>query len=166
MDARAWLAHYDAGVPQTLDPPSGTLLDHLRRHAAARPDAPALIFKGRRLSWRELDELSDTTAVALGSLGVRQGDRVALVLPTCPQWVIAQLGIWKLGGVVAALNPIYTEHELGMLLRATGARFAIALTRVYDRVKAVQPQTPLETVVATNIKEYLPRHLAALFTLF
>jgi long-chain acyl-CoA synthetase len=80
--------------------------------------------------------------------------------------VIAQLAVWKLGAVVAALNPIYTEHELAALLRATGARFAIALTRVYGRVKAVQPQTALELVVATNIKEYLPRHLAALFTLF
>jgi long-chain acyl-CoA synthetase len=166
MDARPWLAHYDPGVPPTLDPPAGTLLDHLRRHAAGRPGAAALIFKGRHVSWRALDELSDAMAVALASLGVRAGDRVALVLPTCPQWVIAQLGVWKLGAVVAALNPIYTEHELGMLLRASGARFAIALTRVYDRVKAVQPQTSLETVVATNIKEYLPRHLAALFTLF
>src|SRR6478736_1391843 len=166
MDARPWLAHYDPGVPPTLEPPAGTLLDHLRRHAAGRPDATALIFKGRHLSWRALDELSDATAVALASLGVRAGDRVALVLPTCPQWVIAQLGVWKLGAVVAAMNPIYTEHELGMLLRASGARFAIALTRVYDRVKAVQPQTSVETVVATNIKEYLPRHLAALFTLF
>ena len=72
----------------------------------------------------------------------------------------------ELGAVVAALNPIYTENELGTLLRATGARYAIALTRVYGRVKAVQPQTALELVVATNIKEYLPRHLAALFTLF
>jgi long-chain acyl-CoA synthetase len=166
MDVRPWLAHYDPGVPPTLDPPAGTLLDHLRRHATERPDAAALLFKGRKLSWRDLDEQSDQAAVALASLGVRQGDRIALILPTCPQWVIAQLGIWKLGAVVAAVNPIYTEPELATLLRATGARFAIALTRIYDRVKAVQSQTALEAVVATNIKEYLPRHLAILFTLF
>ena len=165
MDARPWLAHYDPGVPPTLDAPAGTLLDHLRRHASGRPEATAIIFKGRRLSWRQLDELSNAAAVGLSSLGVRQGDRVALILPTSPQWIIAQLAVWKIGAVVAALNPIYTEHELGTLLRATGARFAIALTRVYDRVKAVQPQTPLETVVATSIKEYLPRHVAMLFTL-
>jgi long-chain acyl-CoA synthetase len=166
MDVRPWLAHYDPDVPPALDPPVGTLLDHLRRHATGRPDATALIFKGRRLSWRHLDEQSDQAAVGLAALGVRQGDRVALILPTSPQWVIAQLGIWKLGGVVAAVNPIYTEPELATLLRATGARFAIALTRIYDRVKAVQSQTALEAVAATNIKEYLPRHLAILFTLF
>jgi long-chain acyl-CoA synthetase len=118
------------------------------------------------MSWGALDRASDACAVGLASLGVRAGDKVALILPTCPQWVIAQLAVWKLGAVVAALNPIYTESELGALLRATGARYAIALTRVYGRVKAVQPQTALELVVATNIKEYLPRHLAALFTLF
>jgi len=166
MSVRPWLAHYDADVPQSLTYPDGTLLDFLKRHAAERPGATALIFKGRRMSWRTLDRASDACGAALASLGVRAGDKVALILPTCPQWVIAQLGIWKIGAVVAALNPIYTEHELGTLLRATGARFAIALTRVYSRVKAVQPQTALEMVVATNIKEYLPRHLAALFTLF
>ena len=69
MDARPWLAHYDPGVPPTLEPPAGTLLDHLRRHAGERPDASALIFKGRHLSWRTLDELSDAAAVALASLG-------------------------------------------------------------------------------------------------
>jgi len=166
MSARPWLAHYDPDVPQSLTYPDGSLLDFLRRHASERPDATAMIFKGRHMSWRALDRASDACAVGLAGMGVRAGDKVALILPTCPQWVIAQLAVWKLGAVVAALNPIYTEHELAALLRATGARFAIALTRVYGRVKAVQPQTALELVVATNIKEYLPRHLAALFTLF
>jgi acyl-CoA synthetase (AMP-forming)/AMP-acid ligase II len=68
--------------------------------------------------------------------------------------VICALAVWKLGAVVAALNPIYTEHELATLLRATGARFAIALTRVYAASRPCQPQTALELVVATNIKEY------------
>ena len=166
MSARPWLAHYDSDVPESLTYPDGSLLDFLKRHASERPDATALIFKNRTMSWRALDRASDACAVGLASLGVHAGDKVALILPTCPQWVIAQLAIWKLGAVVAALNPIYTENELATLLRATGARFAIALTRVYGRVKAVQPQTALELVVATNIKEYLPRHLAALFTLF
>ena len=166
MDARPWLAHYDADVPPSLSYPGGTLLDHLERHATERPAQPALIFKGRTLSWREVDRLSDACAAGLASIGVRPGDRVALVLPTCPQWVIGQLAVWKLGAVVAAINPIYTEQEMATVLRASGARFAIALTRVYDKLKAIQPQTSVETVVATNIKDFLPRHLALLFTLF
>ena len=166
MSDRPWLAHYDPDVPPTLTYPDGTLLDYLRRHAAERPGATAIIFKGRRMSWRTLDRLSDQLAAGLQGLGARANDRVAVLLPSCPQWVIAQLAIWKLGAVVIALNPIYTEHELSALLRASGARLAVAMTRVYGRLKAVQPQTALELVVTTNIKEYLPAHLAMLFTLF
>jgi long-chain acyl-CoA synthetase len=166
MAVRPWLAHYDPDVPATLDYGDGTLLDHLKKQAADRPDQRAVIFKGRELTWRQLDALSDASAVGLAAIGIHRGDRVAVVLPTCPQWVIAQFAIWKLGAVVVAVNPIYTEHELLGVLRDSGARAAIALTRVYDRIKAVQPRTPVELVIATNIKEYLPRRLAILFTLF
>jgi long-chain acyl-CoA synthetase len=166
MPERPWLAHYDADVPTSLEYADGTLVDHLRRHAIERPQATALIFKDRRLTWKALDELSDACAAGLASLGVRRGERVAVILPSCPQWVIAQFALWKLGATVLALNPIYTEHELTGLLREGGARLAIAMTRVYSRVKAVQSQTALERIVATNIKEYFPARLALLFTLF
>jgi len=167
MPERPWLAHYDEGVPASLAPyPEGTLLDDLRRHARERPDAPALIFKGRRVSWAELDRLSTECAAAFASLGVGRGDRVGLLLPNCPQFLIAQLGLWKLGAVVVALNPIYTEHELATPLAATRVRLVLTLTKLYDRLKAAQPGTQVERVIATNIKEYLPPVLAALFTLF
>jgi long-chain acyl-CoA synthetase len=166
MPERPWLAHYDRDVPPSLEYDEGTLVDDLRRHAAERPHAIAVIFKGRRLTWKDLDSLSDACASGLAALNIRRADRVALVLPSCPQWIIAQFALWKLGAVVVALNPIYTEHELLGLLRNSGARVAIALTRVYSRLKAVQAQTAVELVVATNIKDYFPRHLALLFTLF
>ena len=166
MPERPWLAHYDADVPPSLEYADGTLVDYLRHHAKERPQATALIFKDRRLTWKELDEQSDACAAGLASLGVRRGERVAIILPSCPQWVIAQFALWKLGATVLALNPIYTEHELTGLLRDGGARIAIAMTRVYPRVKAVQSQTALERIVATNIKEYFPARLALLFTLF
>jgi long-chain acyl-CoA synthetase len=166
MLERPWLAHYDADVPPSLEYVDGTLVDHLRRHAIERPQATALIFKDRRVTWKELDEQSDACAAGLASLGVRRGERVAVILPSCPQWVIAQFALWKLGATVLALNPIYTEHELTGLLREGGARIAIAMTRVYPRVKAVQSQTALERIIATNIKEYFPAVLALLFTLF
>lgn len=162
-----WLDHYDSGVPASLEPyPAGTLLDYIDSHVKERPDAAALIFKGRRITWRELDSLSDACAAAFAELGVRRGDRVALLLPNCPQFAIAQFAIWKLGAVVVALNPIYTEHELVPPLVNTRARIVVALTKFYDRVKAVQSQTGVETVVATSIKDFLPRVLALLFTIF
>lgn len=167
MATRPWLAHYDPGVPPSLAPyPGGTLVDYLDRHARDRPSAAALIFKGTRVSWRTLDQLSDDCAAGLAALGVRRGDRVALLLPNCPQFAIAQFALWKLGAVVVALNPVYTEHELVPPLVNTRARVVIALTKFYGRLKAAQPHTGVELVIATSIKEFLPPVIRLLFTLF
>src|SRR6478609_2343376 len=122
MTAKApWLAHYDAGVPATLAPyPTGTLLDYLSASARARPDAAALLFKGSTITRAALENLSDALAVALTTLGVRRGDRVALLLPNCPQFFIAEFAAWKIGAIVAPLNPTYTEHELEAPLSEQG----------------------------------------------
>ncbi len=161
-----WLAHYDQGVPETLGPyPDRTLLDDLADAVAERPEAPALLFKGRTVSHGELDRRSDAFAAALASLGVAKGDRVALLLPNCPQFLVCELGAWKAGAILVPLNPIYTEQELEGALRRTGAETIVVLTPFYGRVKAVQPRTALRQVVATNVKEYLPPLLRVLFTL-
>jgi long-chain acyl-CoA synthetase len=161
-----WLAHYDQGVPATLGPyPERTLLDDLAEAVAQRPEAPALLFKGRTTSHGELDRRSDAFAAALAGLGVAKGDRVALLLPNCPQFLICELGAWKAGAVIHPLNPIYTEQELEGALRRTRAETIVVLTPFYGRVKAVQPGTALRRVVATNVKEYLPPLLRVLFTL-
>jgi long-chain acyl-CoA synthetase len=166
MQAAPWLEHYDQGVPASVGPyPERTLLDDLAEAVALRPDAPAALFKGRTVSHGELDRRSDAFAAALARLGVAKGDRVALLLPNCPQFLICELGAWKAGAVVHPLNPIYTTQELQGALSRTGAETIVVLTPFYDRVKAVQPHTALRRVVATNVKEYLPPLLRVLFTL-
>lgn len=167
MINRPWLAHYDEGIPASLHPyPEGTLIDVVRAATRERPRHPALLFKGATVTLEELERSSDAFAASLAADGVRKGDRVALLLPNCPQFVIAQLGIWKAGGVVVPLNPTYTEPELEGPLRESGAEVVVALTRFYTRVKALQPRTAVRRVIAANIKEYLPRWLSLLFTLF
>jgi len=163
---RPWLERYDEGVPPSLEYPSGTLVDVLRATAGERPAHPAVLFKGATLSYGTLDRLSTAFAATLAAEGVRKGDRVGLLLPNCPQFLIAQFGIWKAGGVVVPINPIYTEPELELPLRETGAEVLVALTRLYSRAKAVQPRTSVRRIIATNIKEYLPPLVALLFTLF
>ena len=166
MQAASWLEHYDEGMPATLGPyPERTLLDYLDEAAGQRPDGPAVLFKGLTVSNGELQRLSDAFASALLALGVAKGDRVALLLPNCPQFLICELGAWKAGAVVVPLNPIYTEPELEGGLARTGAETIVVLTPFYRRVKAVQPRTALRRVVATNVKEYLPPLLRVLFTL-
>jgi len=164
---RPWLAHYDADVAHSIAPyPDKTLIDYLADLSHAHGDRSAVLFKGASVSYGVLETQSDAFAAAVASLGVRPGDRVALLLPNCPQFMIAQFGVWKAGGVVVALNPIYSERELEAALESTGAVLAIALTPFYARVKAVQRRTRLRGVIATSIKEYLPPALRLLFTVF
>jgi long-chain acyl-CoA synthetase len=164
---KPWLQHYDAGVPHSLAPyPETTLVDYLAQAAAERPHHVALLFKGSPVSYGELDRWSDAFAAALRTLGVNRGDRVALLLPNCPQFLIAEFGVWKCGAVVVPLNPIYTEAELQRPLQATGAQTVVVLTPFYQRIKQVQGQTQVRRVIATNVKEYLPPLMKLLFTLF
>jgi long-chain acyl-CoA synthetase len=161
-----WLAHYDEGVAATLAPyPNRTLIDYLADAARERPQQTALLFKGTAITYGELDRLSDVCAAAFRSLGVQQRDRIALLLPNCPQFLIAEFGAWKIGAIVAPLNPLYTEQELEGPLRENGIETIVTLTRFYSRVKRVQPRTPLARIIVTNIKEYFPRLLRLLFTL-
>ncbi|MFN8498708.1 MAG: AMP-binding protein [Anaerolineae bacterium] len=165
MNQRPWLLHYDSGVPPTLEPyPRRTLLDVVAEAAEQRPNHTALLFKGSRLSYRKLERLSDAFAAALAGLGLKKGERVAVMLPNSPQMVVGQLGAWKAGAIVTPINPLYSEAELEGLVRKCGAEIALVLTPYYAKVKAVQPRTNLRLVIATNIKEYLPAHLRFLFT--
>jgi long-chain acyl-CoA synthetase len=161
----AWLDHYDPGVPRTLAPyPSRTLVDYLADAARERPDRPAILFKGATITWRALDRLSDALAAALEALGVGRNDRIALLLPNCPQFVIAQFAAWKVGAIVAPLNPTFTDRELKGPLGEHGIETIVTLTRFYGRVKRLQSRTALRHIVATNIKEHFPPLLRFLFT--
>ena len=167
MANKPWLAKYDADVPQSLQPyPDKTLLDYLSALARDHASKPALLFKGAEVSYARLQRESDAFAAALVALGVNKGDRVALVLPNCPQFFVAEVGAWKAGAVVCPVNPTYTERELEHALKANGAATVVTLTPFYDRVKDVQPRTAVRNVIPTSIKDYLPPVLRILFTLF
>jgi long-chain acyl-CoA synthetase len=166
MEMTPWFKHYDEGVPRTLRPyPDRTLLDYIADSAREKPDHPAILFKGLRVTYSELERLSDAFAVALGELGVKKGDRVALLLPNSPQFIIAEVGAWKAGAIVFPLNPIYTESELEGPLNNCAPETIVTLTLFYNRIKSIQPNTPLKRVIASNIKDFLPPVLRLLFTL-
>src|SRR5258705_354721 len=166
MADKPWLAQYDADVPRSLQPyPDKTLLDYLSALARDNGSKPALLFKGAEVSYAQLQRESDAFAAALATLGVGKGDRVALILPNCPQFFVAEVGAWKAGGVVCPVNPTYTERELEHALKANGAGTVVTLTPFYDRLKEVQPRTAVRNVIATSIKDYLPPVLRVLFTL-
>jgi long-chain acyl-CoA synthetase len=166
MDAKPWLKHYDQGVPHSLQPyPQKTLLDIVSETASQRPDHPGLLFKGAKISYAQLEGLSGAFARALINMGVKKGDRVALLLPNTPQLVLALLGTWKAGGIAVPMNALYTGPEHESALQECEAETVLVMTRYYGKVKSVQAQTRVRNVIATNIKEYLPPVLRLMFTL-
>jgi long-chain acyl-CoA synthetase len=153
---KRWLKSYDEGVPHSLKPyPKMTLVDYVDKAAKERPDDSMLIFKKRKISYAEVNKLSDEFAAALVSLGVKKGDRVALVMPNCPQAIICRWGSWKVGAILVHLNPVYTESEMQHALKDCGAETVVVLTPFYQNIKKLQPRTSVKNIIATSIKEYL-----------
>jgi long-chain acyl-CoA synthetase len=166
MTAISWLANYDPGVPHTLAPyPDRTLLDYLTEASERWPDRAAILFKGSAITYRRLENDSSAFSAALVAMGVRRGDRVALCLPNCPQFLVAEFGAWKAGAIVAPFNPTYSDREIEEALEATGAETVVVLNRFYDKVKQVQARTCVKRIIVTGIKEYLPWKLRLAYTL-
>ena len=165
MTERIWLSNYDAGVPTTLEPyPERDLTDYLREAASRWPTRPALLFKGARTSYLKLESQSDALAAAFQAMGIRRGDRIAICLPNCPQFLVAEFATWKIGAIACPFNPTYSEREMEDALRTTGAGTVVVLNRFYGKIKSIQPRTSVKRVIATNIKEYLPWLLRLAYT--
>jgi long-chain acyl-CoA synthetase len=167
MSERPWLARYDAGVPETLAPyPPETLVDVVRRQARERPGAAALRFEGAVTTYAELLRRASAFGRALEEAGLAPRDRVALVLPNCPQLVIAELGIWLAGGIVAPMNPTYPADEMAALLQRSGATIAVVLAPFYETVKGVQQRTSVRHVIVAHVRDALAFPKSFLFMLF
>lgn len=170
---RPWKNKYDKGVPNTLEYPKIGLHEFLSQTARRIPDNPALITSGRipvfgrmanKTTYKELDRLSDALASGLIDMGLKKGDRVAIVMPNCAAFVISFYGVLKAGGVVAATNPTYPPEKMAFQINDCDAEIVITLTMFYDTIKNIQPQTQVKTVIVANIKEYLPPLVKFLFT--
>ncbi len=154
--SKPWLASYPPEVPAEYDFPEVPLTRLLDDAAASFPTTTALAFLGTRITYRELKDSVDRFATALAGLGVQKGDRVALVLPNCPQNVIAFFAALRLGAIVVEHNPLYTQAEMAHQLADCGAEVVICLDKVYDTVNAVRGQTKVREVVVASVVEYLP----------
>jgi long-chain acyl-CoA synthetase len=162
---KLWLRHYDPGVPATIEYPREPLFHLLEQSADRFPDRIATSFFGGTLTYRELDSLANRFAHALRDLGVNKGDRVGLLMPNCPQFVICYYGALKAGAVVVATNPLYVEREVEQQFNDAGIETAVVFTRRYPLVSAVRERTQLKRVILTNIKDYFPPMLRLLYTI-
>lgn len=161
---KPWLRFYPPNIPLDIKVTDETLPGLLRDSARRYPDQTALVFYGHKTSYRELDEATDRFALRLLAGGLKPGDRLALLLPNSPQFVIAYYGALRAGAIVVPCNPLYVERELEQQLRDSGAKILVTLTLFYKLVKAVAPKVGLEKIIVGNIKDFFPPALKLLFT--
>ena len=163
--APKYAKNYDADVPASLEYPRVSLHALLDQAAEIYPASTATIFFNAKKSYRSLSNDAKRFAAGLRSLGVKQGDRVAIDLPNCPQFLVAFFGALRIGAVVVPCNPLYTPPELRYQLADSGAETIVVLSRGYPVVKAAREGTRIRNVIVTNIKEEMPPVLRTLFTL-
>ncbi|MDI9917227.1 long-chain fatty acid--CoA ligase [Rhodococcus sp. IEGM 1379] len=161
---RPWIALYRNDVPSDIEVEHPTMLAMLAAAVRSDPDAAAVKYFDRQLSFRELDRQSDALARALRAGGLKRGDRVALFLQNVPQFVVAVAGIWKAGGAAVSINPMNRERELGYQLEDSGASVLIALEGLYDSVgRNVVANSPVKRVITTSELEYQSRNDSRVF---
>ncbi len=160
---RIWLKHYDEGVRPNIDYPEVPLYKLLEESARKYPDKPALVFFGRKITYRELDDISDRVASFLKDLGIGKGDRVIVDLPNTPHYAAAYYGILKTGAIVVQCNPMYTEREIRYIVDNSEAEYGFFIEFVYPRIKKLIDEGKLKKVVICKIEDYLPFPLNVLY---
>ncbi len=156
MTNKPWLAQYPHEIPETVEYAPIPLQDYLTRSAAKFPGKTAMHFLGKDVSFEEFYTSALKFAGYLRKLGIQKGDRVAIMLPNCPQNAIAYYGILYAGAIVVQTNPLYKEREIAYLMSDSGAKAIITLDMLYPRVLSVLKETGLENIIITGIKDYLP----------
>lgn len=161
---KIWLDHYEPGVPHTIDYPAQSLYQLFLKATETYSEKPAVYFMGRELTYAELASQVNSMASALAELGVKKGDRVAIHLPNSTQFPIAFFAAHALGAIVVPCNPLYVAREMEYQLKDSGAETIITLTRFYEMIKGIQPNTNLNNIIVSNIKDYFPGFLSFLYT--
>src|SRR5215471_17166348 len=152
--ARPWLKNYDFWAPAEINPPNQPLYQILQIASGAYRDKPAVAFMGALIDFGDVKKLVDLLATALQNLGIVKGDRVGVMLPNCPQYLISFFAITRLGAIVVNVNPIYTPREIEMVAKDSGMRAIIALDLLTPNIMSVRANTSIEQVITTNLLDH------------
>src|SRR5688572_1660557 len=152
--SRPWLDHYDYWVPHHANYPRRPLYEILRRAAAEGGDLPATTFLGKDLTFGEIKQSVDRLATALAKRGIVKGDRIGIMLPNCPQYLIGVFAVLRLGAIVVNINPAYALPEIEYLVGDSGIRMLLTLDRLAAGALALGSKTALETVIITSLAEF------------
>ncbi|WP_084783531.1 long-chain fatty acid--CoA ligase [Paenibacillus sp. FJAT-26967] len=154
--AKPWLHHYDNEVASTYEYPKHNLAHFLVQAAGKYPQKPAIYFMGKKMNYSKLLDACYRFANGLKQLGVKQGERVAIMLPNCPQSIIAYYGALMAGAIVVQTNPLYMERELEHQLADSGSVVMVTLDLLHHKVSPLMARTNLRHMLVTSIKDYLP----------
>ncbi|MDR6124474.1 long-chain acyl-CoA synthetase [Bacillus sp. SLBN-46] len=147
---KPWLKLYDPRVDEHVSVKHESLYDFLESAVNRFGDKPAFTFYGKVFSFDETKMMVDRLAATLHKEGLKKGDRVAIMLPNCPQYVFTLFAIFRLGGIAVQVNPMYVEREIAYVLDDSGAKFMVALDAFYPKVKKVQSDTFLKKVIVVS----------------
>ncbi|MBU8879624.1 long-chain-fatty-acid--CoA ligase [Bacillus sp. FJAT-29790] len=156
LNNKPWLQKYPDEIPSTLTYMNQPVQAYLKKAAEESPDKMAIHFMGKEFTYQYIYDGSMKLACYLQELGIEKGDRVAIMLPNIPQAVISYYGILMAGGIVVQTNPLYMERELEYQMKDSGAKAIITMDILFPRVTKVKPQTNLQHVIVTAIKDFLP----------
>jgi long-chain acyl-CoA synthetase len=151
---KPWLKHYDFWVPEQMNFPRQPIHQILNLAALQFTDRPATAFREAQLTFGEIKAQVDKLATALARLGIGKGDRIGIMLPNCPQYLISFFAIVRLGAIVANVNPIYTPREVEMVARDSGMRAIITLDTLAETILSIQAQSQIEQVITTSLEAY------------
>jgi long-chain acyl-CoA synthetase len=151
---RPWLDHYNYWVPAHTNYPRRPLHEILRIAASETPDGPATAFLGAQLTYSQIKQQADKFATALVRLGIRQGDRVGIMLPNCPQYIVATFAILRLGATVVNVNPLYTPREILVVAKDSGMCALLTLDALAPAVLSVRDPSQIRDVIITSMGEY------------
>ena len=152
--AKPWLKNYDLWAPAEINPPNQPLYQILQVASGAYREKPAVAFMGAFIDFGEAKKLVDLLATALQKLGVVKGDRVGIMLPNCPQYLLSFFAVVRLGAIVVNVNPIYTPREVEMVAKDSGMRAIIALDLLAPNIFGVRANTAIEHVIVTSLLDY------------
>ncbi|MHB0923278.1 MAG: long-chain-fatty-acid--CoA ligase [Bellilinea sp.] len=150
---KPWAAHYDRGVPTEIIVPEITAFSYLDQAAEKYPEKPCTIFRDQTITFAEMKKLSDHFAAGLMEMGVKLGDRVGIILPNIPQFVLTYYAVLKAGGVVTAINPQYKQRELEYQLRDSGVQVIISLAAQRELLDEIRKTTPIQTIIYTHVED-------------
>ena len=160
---RPWIRFYPKRIRPSIDYPKSPLQSILVNSASKYPDSVALDFQGRKLTFKQLNELANQFANGLVSLGFKKGFKLAIILPNLPQFVICFYGALKAGGVVVPCNPLYREREIEFQMKDADVEGVVILNNVYPpndffaEFEKARPRLPkIEQVFVTSITDFLP----------